>query len=210
MARFLSYAPIEGTANNVDPYNYIGDGHVLVYQEAGCGNPASLWELFEGEAIDGGWLDVSNALWSNVGSNNLTPQGMGTADAAGFRSRRSSLTPTKLLAQAHSSSPNGTSAASHQIHPQPHVELLGLACYRDGRRRELHGYGREFNSRGISISQSSSPVSCTWSAPAGEIYRLMASVPNPLVQARVPNRQSSSQRFETTESSWLTTEAVGA
>jgi len=30
-----------------------------------------------------GW-DVSNALWPNVGTNNLTAQGMGTADAAGL------------------------------------------------------------------------------------------------------------------------------
>ena len=40
-------------------------------------------------------------------------------------------------------------SASHPIHAQPYVELLGLACHANGGRGELYGYGRRFHSRGI-------------------------------------------------------------
>ena len=180
------YAPIEGTATNVDPYNYIGDGHVLVYQEAGCGNPASLWELFEGEASGGGWLDKSNALWSNVGSNNLTPQGMGTADAAGLPIAPLLVNADEVIGTGTPISPNGT--VQHPIR----FTLNHMLNYWVWPATETAGVGSCTATGGSSIavesliSQSSPPASCTWSAPAGEIYRLMASVPNPTCASTSP------------------------
>jgi hypothetical protein len=180
------YAPIEGTANNVDPYNYIGDGHVLVYQEAGCGNPASLWELFEGEASDGGWLDVSNALWSNVGTNNLTPQGTGTADAAGLPIAPLLVNADEVIGTGTPSSPNGT--IEHPIR----FTLNHMLNYWVWPATETAGVGSCTATGGSTIpvesliSQSSPPASCTWSAPAGEIYRLMASVATPTCTSTSP------------------------
>jgi len=180
------YAPIEGTANNVDPYNYIGDGHVLVYQEGGCGNPASLWELFEGEARGGGWLDVSNALWSNVGTNNLTTQGMGTADAAGLPIAPLLVNADEVIGTGAPSSPNGT--IQHPIR----FTLNHMLNYWVWPATETAGVGSCTATGGNAIpvgsliSQSSSPISCTWSAPAGEIYRLMASVGMPTCASTSP------------------------
>ena len=76
-----AYAPVEGTANAV---NTGGDRHVLVYLEAGGGNNPALYEMWQGIYEDGPWTDSSNALWPDVTSNNLTPQGNGTSDAAGL------------------------------------------------------------------------------------------------------------------------------
>jgi hypothetical protein len=180
------YAPIEGTANNVDPYNYIGDGHVLVYQEAGCGNPASEWELFEGEASGGGWLDVSNALWPNVGTNDLTPQGNGTADAAGLPIAPLLANADEVIGTGSPSSPNGT--IQHPIR----FTLNHMLNYWVWPATETAGVGSCTDTSGNTIpvesmiSQSSPPASCTWSAPAGEIYRLMASVATPTCASTSP------------------------
>ena len=180
------YAPIEGTANNVDPYNYIGDGHVLVYQEAGCGNPASEWELFEGEASGGGWLDVSNALWSDVGGNNLTPQGTGTADAAGLPIAPLLANADEVVGTGTPSSPNGT--IQHPIR----FTLNHMLNYWVWPATETAGVGSCTGTGGSAIpvenliSQSSPPASCTWSAPAGEIYRLKASVATPTCASTSP------------------------
>jgi len=180
------YAPIEGTANNVNPYNYIGDGHVLVYQEAGCGNPASEWELFEGEASDGGWLDVSNALWPNVGTNNLTAQGMGTADAAGLPIAPLLVNADEVIGTGAPDSPNGT--IQHPIR----FTLNHMLNYWVWPATETAGVGSCTATGGNAIpvesliSQSSPPVSCTWSAPAGEIYRLKASVAAPTCASTSP------------------------
>ena len=45
------------------------------------------------------------------------------------------------------------------------------------------------------ISQSTPPVSCTMTGPAGEIYRLKASVPTPPAPRRARRRRSSSPAF---------------
>src|SRR5215469_7009864 len=71
-------APVEGTSNST------GDRHVLVYREAGGGNNPALYEMWQGVYEGGPWTDSSNALWPNVNSNALTPQGNGTSDAAGL------------------------------------------------------------------------------------------------------------------------------
>lgn len=43
-------APVEGTANALLSG---GDAHVMIYQQAGCGNPPKLWEMWQG-AYKGG------------------------------------------------------------------------------------------------------------------------------------------------------------
>ena len=84
-----AYAPVEGTSHST------GDRHVLVYLEAGGGNDPALYEMWQGIYEDGPWTDSSNALWPDPPSNNLTPQGEGTSDAAGFRSGPCSPMPMK-------------------------------------------------------------------------------------------------------------------
>jgi hypothetical protein len=71
-------APVEGTSNST------GDRHVLVYREAGGGKTPALYEMWQGIYESGPWTDSSNALWPDVSSNALTPQGNGTSDAAGL------------------------------------------------------------------------------------------------------------------------------
>ena len=62
-----SNAPVEGTSNST------GDRHVLVYLEAGGGNDAALYEMWQGIYEGGAWTDSSNALWPDPASNALTP-----------------------------------------------------------------------------------------------------------------------------------------
>src|SRR6202451_794753 len=66
-------APIEGTSNNSNATNYIGDGHVLIYQQGGCNNVTpGLWEMFMSQLVAGGaGEDASNALWADGGANRL-------------------------------------------------------------------------------------------------------------------------------------------
>jgi hypothetical protein len=126
-----------------------GDRHVLVYLEAGGGNDPALYEMWQGIYEGGPWTDSSNALWPDVTSNNLTPQGHGnircrrtSGSAAARQCRRGNR-------RRHTQRTDRHDSASHPIHTQPYVELLGLACYGNSGRGELHGYGREFDSRGI-------------------------------------------------------------
>ena len=100
------YAPVEGTAIPPD------DRHVLVYQEAGNGNNPALYEMWQGIYQDGPWTDSSNALWPNVASNNLTPQGNGTSDAAG-------LPVAPLLANADEVIGTGTPTAPNGVIQHP-------------------------------------------------------------------------------------------
>jgi hypothetical protein len=57
---------------------------VLVYLEPGGGKNPALYEMWQGIYENGPWTDSSNALWPDVSTNNLTPQGNGTSDAAGL------------------------------------------------------------------------------------------------------------------------------
>jgi hypothetical protein len=193
------YAPIEGTANNVDPtyVDYFGDGHVPVYVEAGCGNPAMLYELYEGSVQGGGpnWGDFSNAVWYNVGAtgsgaNDLTPQGMGTTDAAGLPVSPLLLNADEVIGTGTPTAPNGT-----VMHPTRFTLEHGLA-YWVWPATQTAGVGScSTGSGGIptetQISQSSPPVSCqaagsTFSGVLGEIYRLRASVSTPACAATSP------------------------
>ena len=178
-----SYAPVEGTSISEATG---GDGHVLVYLEAGGGKPPALYEMWQGQYLGAsGWTDSSNALWSDVTSNALTPQGNGTADAAG-------LPIAPLLVNADEVIGTGTPAAPNGVVQHPvRFTANHMLNYWVWPATETAGVGSCSNGAGTIptatlISQSSPPSSCTMTGPAGEIYRLKASVPNPSCAATSP------------------------
>ena len=173
------YAPVEGTSNST------GDRHVLVYLEAGGGNNPALYEMWQGIYEDGPWTDSSNALWPDVAGNNLTTQGNGTSDAAG-------LPVAPLLVNADEVIGAGTPAAPSGVVRHPvRFTLNHMLNYWVWPATETAGVGScKQGANTISteseISQSSPPSSCTMSGPAGEIYRLKASVTTPACAATSP------------------------
>ena len=175
-----AYAPVEGTANST------GDRHVLVYLEAGGGNPPALYEMWQGIYENGPWTDSSNALWPNVSTNALTAQGQGTSDAAGLPVGPLLANADEVIGTGTPSSPNGT--IQHPIR----FTLTNMLHYWVWPATETAGVGSctavggGAISVGSEISQSSPPASCTHSGPAGEIYRLKASVPTPACAATSP------------------------
>jgi hypothetical protein len=173
------YAPVEGTSQSN------GDRHVLVYLEAGGGNNPALYEMWQGIYENGPWTDSSNALWPNVSGNNLTAQGMGTSDAAGLPVGPLLVNADEVIGTGTPSAPNGT--IQHPIR----FTLNHMVNYWVWPATETAGVGS--CSQGSStipteseISQSSPPTSCTMSGPAGEIYRLKASVATPSCASSSP------------------------
>ena len=166
-------APVEGTSNST------GDRHVLVYVEAGGGNDPALYEMWQGIYEGGPWTDSSNALWPDVTTNNLTPQGNGTSDAAGLPVGPLLANADEVIGTGTPSSPSGT--IQHPIR----FTLNHMLNYWVWPATQTAGVGSCTATGGgtipteSEISQSSPPASCTMSGPAGEIYRLMASVPTP-------------------------------
>ncbi len=170
---FPANAPVEGTSYSN------GDRHTLIYQEAGGGRPPALWEMWQGIYLGGPWTDSSNALWPDVTSNTLTPQGNGTTDAAGLPVAPLVVNADEVIGSGTPSSPNGT--VQHPIR----FTLNHMLNYWVWPSTETAGVGSCTESGGGSIptesqiSQSSPPASCTMTGPAGEIYRLKASVAAP-------------------------------
>jgi hypothetical protein len=173
-------APVEGTSSSQ------GDRHVLVYVEAGGGKNPALYEMWQGIYEGGPWTDSSNAFWPNVSSNNLTPQGNGTSDAAG-------LPVAPLLANADEVIGTGTPSAPKGTIQHPiRFTLNHMLNYWVWPATQSAGVGSCTASGGGSIpteseiSQSTPPASCTMSGPAGEIYRLKASVATPSCASTSP------------------------
>jgi len=175
-----AYAPVEGTSNSN------GDRHVLVYREAGGGNKPALYEMWQGIYEDGPWTDSSNALWPDVTSNALTPQGQGTSDAAGLPVGPLLANADEVIGTGTPSAPNGS--VEHPIR----FTLNHMLNYWVWPATETAGVGSCTASGGGTIptesmiSQSSPPASCTMSGAAGEIYRLKASVATPACAATSP------------------------
>jgi Putative Ig domain len=173
-------APVEGTKNST------GDRHVLVYLAAGNGNTPALYEMWQGIYEGGPWTDSSNALWLDASSNNLTPQGMGTSDAAGLPVAPLLANADEVIGTGTPSTPNGT--IQHPIR----FTLNHMLNYWVWPATETAGTGSCTATGGDSIpveseiSQSSPPESCTMSGPAGEIYRLKASVMTPSCASTSP------------------------
>ena len=176
------YAPIESTANSTG-----ADRHVLVYQEASASTPPALYEMWQGAYVGAsGWIDSSNALWPDTSSNALTPQGKGTSDAAGLPVAPLLVTADEVIGTGTPSAPNGV--VKHPIR----FTLNHMLNYWVWPATETSGVGYCQNSSGQSISvgqelsQSTPPSYCNTSAPAGEIYRLKASVADPSCAASSP------------------------
>jgi hypothetical protein len=175
-----AYAPVEGTSHSN------GDRHVLVYLEAGGGNNPALYEMWQGIYEDGPWTDSSNALWPDANSNNLTQQGEGTSDAAGLPVGPLLANADEVIGTGTPTAPNGT--IQHPIR----FTLNHMLNYWVWPGTETAGVGSCKDSAGNSISveseisQSSPPASCNMTGPAGEIYRLKASVATPSCAATSP------------------------
>jgi hypothetical protein len=174
-----AYAPVEGTSRST------GDRHVLVYLEAGGGNHPALYEMWQGIYEGGPWTDSSNALWSNVAGNALTPQGMGTSDAAGLPVAPLLVNADEVIGTGTAESPNGT--VKHPIRftvnnmldywVWPATDTAGVgSCSQNGTTIPVASQ----------IYQATPPSSCTMTGPAGEIYRLKASVATPTCASTSP------------------------
>lgn len=174
------YAPVEGTSSTT------GDRHVLVYLQAGNGNNPALYEMWQGIYQNGPWTDSSNALWPNVAGNALTTQGQGTSDAAGLPVAPLLANADEVIGTGTPSAPNG--AIQHPIR----FTVNHMLNYWVWPATQSAGTGSCTQNGGSSIpvesqiSQSSPPVSCTMTGPAGEIYRLKASVATPSCAATSP------------------------
>lgn len=162
--------------------------HVLVYVEAGGGNHPALYEMWNAVPQAGGaWDDGSNALWPNANSNQLTPQGEGTSDAAGLPVAPLLLNADEVIGTGTPTSPNGV-----VMHPV-RFTLNHMLNYWVWPATSTAGDGDCKNSDGsiiptaTEISQSSPPASCVGlTGPAGEIYRLKASVATPTCASTSP------------------------
>ncbi|MDR3771852.1 MAG: chitobiase/beta-hexosaminidase C-terminal domain-containing protein [Terracidiphilus sp.] len=180
------YATVEGTQNLSNATNYIGDGHSLLVQLPGGGNPCALWEMwtaqFTGTAYTNGpWSDGSNAYWQNLsstgaGAYEMPPPDNGTSDAAGLP-----ITPLLVTYQEV--------AAGLVAHPirftLPHTLARHVwpATAQAGYGSCTGGYE---DGNGL-LDQADPPTSCSSpSAPMGEIFRLKAGVANPSCASSSP------------------------
>ena len=173
-------APVEGTSHST------GDRHVLIFRAGHGKQPPALYEMWQGIYEGGPWTDSSNALWTNVNGNALTPQGNGTSDAAG-------LPVAPLLANADEVIGTGTPSAPNGVVRHPiRFTLNHMLNYWVWPATQTAGVGSCAKSNGADIpvetqiSQAKPPTSCTMTGPAGEIYRLMASVAAPACAATSP------------------------
>jgi hypothetical protein len=173
-------APVEGTSHSN------GDRHVLIYLEAGGGKDPALYEMWQGIYEGGPWTDSSNALWPDVASNALTEQGMGTSDAAGLPVGPLLANADEVIGTGSPTAPKG--AVQHPIR----FTLNHMVNYWVWPATETAGVGSCTAADGSTIpteseiSQATPPESCTMSGPAGEIYRLKASVATPACAATSP------------------------
>jgi hypothetical protein len=172
-------APVEGTSHSN------GDRHVLIYREAGGGLPPALYEMWQGIYEGGAWNDSSNALWPNINGNALTRQGKGTSDAAGLPVGPLLVNADEVIGTGTPAKPNGT--VQHPIR----FTLNNTLNYWVWPATESAGVGSCTNSSGTiptesQLSQAKPPTSCTMTGPAGEIFRLQASVPTPSCAATSP------------------------
>jgi hypothetical protein len=172
-------APVEGTSHSS------GDRHVLIYRSAGAGATPALYEMWQGIYQGGPWADSSNALWPNVNGNALTRQGKGTSDAAG-------LPVGPLLVNADEVIGAGTPTAPEGVVRHPiRFTVNHMLNYWVWPATQSAGVGSCDTKTGsipveTEISQANPPASCSMTGPAGEIYRLQASVATPPCAASSP------------------------
>jgi hypothetical protein len=172
-------APIEGTSHST------GDRHVLIYRQRGGGKYPALYEMWQGISQGAGWTDSSNALWPDVNANPLTPQGGGTSDAAGLPVAPLLVNADEVIGTGTPSAPNGV--VKHPVR----FTLNHMLNYWVWPATQTAGVGSCLaNDTAIPveslISQAQPPTYCSMTGPAGEIYRLKASVATPACAAKSP------------------------
>ncbi|MGD0193050.1 MAG: hypothetical protein ABSD74_20125 [Rhizomicrobium sp.] len=173
-------APVEGTSQSN------GDRHVLIYRASGPNTNPALYEMWQGIYLGPGWTDSSNALWKNVNGNALTQQGKGTSDAAGLPVAPLLVNADEVIGTGTPTAPNGT--VQHPIR----FTLNHMLNYWVWPSTQTAGVGSCTTKKGQTIpteseiSQKKPPASCTMTGPAGEIYRLKASVQTPSCAASSP------------------------
>ena len=173
-------APVEGTSQST------GDRHVLIWQAKGPGTHPALYEMWQGIYLNPGWTDSSNALWPNTNSNKLTKQGKGTSDAAGLPVGPLLVNADEVIGTGTAEAPNGTvqhpirftlnHMLNYWVWPSTQSAGVGSCTKKDGQTIPTES----------EISQKRPPASCTMTGPAGEIYRLKASVGTPSCAATSP------------------------
>jgi hypothetical protein len=185
---FPSYAPVESTSNsgaNPPDGNY-QDRHVLVLQTAGGGNPCKLWEMWQGVyqgGSNGAWMDSSNAYWENLSSNAMLPQARGSTDAAGLPILPLLLNADEVIGMGTPNAPNGS--VEHPIRFTVN-HMLNYYVWPATEHAGVGGCSGGYKDNDHMLKQSDPPTSCTHSGPAGEIYRLKASVETPACAAHSP------------------------
>lgn len=166
-APFSSGTPIEGTQNDSNASNYIGDGHAIVYQP---GSPSMLYESFSSQYIPGNnsWANVSNFSW-DMTSYTLT-NGAGSADAAGLPIAPFLANYDRVVATGGQTTPirftlPGAQTLNYHVWPAT-AQAGGGSC--------SGGYSDPtFNQLQL---QSNPPTSCSAGRVVfGEIYRIKAS-----------------------------------
>lgn len=192
-----SYMPLENTftqcCNEGGSGN--GDSHGLVYQQAGGGNPDSLWETYNAlpcaytprgvfPACTGGatWAGAGNGLWTTLSGNVMTPQGQGSADAAGLPITPLLYTAEEVIGTGTPSAPNGV------ITHMGRFTVTHLLKYWVWPATATAGTGACAGvAPGNQLFQATPPASCNRLGPvAGEIYRIQASYTPPACMATSP------------------------
>ncbi len=189
-----AYAPVEGTANGLYAPGGEGDMHVLVYVEAGGGNKPALYEMWQGIYEDGPWTDSSNALWLDVTSNAMTPQGNGTTDAAGLPVGPLLVNADEVIGMGTPSAPNGTIqhpirfTLEHMLNywVWPATETAGTGSCTATGGKSIPTESEIAQSTATATTSVPYPATCSMSGAAGEIYRLKASVATPSCASTSP------------------------
>lgn len=173
-------APVEGTSQST------GDRHVLIWRAEGPGVRPALYEMWQGIYVGPGWTDSSNALWPDTDGNRLTPQGKGTSDAAGLPVAPLLVNADEVIGTGTPEAPNGivrhpirftlNHMVNYWVWPATQTAGVGSCTIKNGRTIPTDS----------EISQKNPPASCTMTGPAGEIYRLKASVETPSCAATSP------------------------
>lgn len=160
---FPANVPIEGSANaGADT-----DRHGLVLQTAGGGQPCKLYETWQAQYNGNGTWNASNGAMWDLSTNNLRPFGWTSGDAAGLP-----IMPLTV---------NYDEVAAGKVTHPIRFTLNHMLNYIVWPARHAAGTGSCSSATGTIpiqtlISQSAPPVSCTFSGPSGQIYRLKANV----------------------------------
>ena len=173
-------APMEGSANS--GYGKPGgDRHLLIIQEAGGGEPCKLFEMYQGRRHDPDsnttWTASAMALWPNISSNQLRPNGRGSTDACG-------LPVAPLLAMFDEACGSGPICVPAAIRHPIRFTVTHMLQNWVWPARVQSGKGQCLWENG-SVARyqlpqgANGPSSCSMSGPCGQIYRLKKDISTP-------------------------------